>query len=138
MILALLIFTPEAWAQPRKPATIAELAPYRGADREQILFSGAKSEGKVVWYTSLAGDSYKEMVKAFEAKYPGVKVESYRAAGAELVVRLEEEAKARRNIADAIETTEGSLIFLRDDKLLRPYDSPHLEQISGRRQGTSR
>ena len=48
--------------------------------------------------------------------------------GAELVVRLEEEAKARRNIADAIETTEGSLIFLRDGKLLRPYDSPHLDR----------
>ena len=67
------------------------------------------------------------MVKAFEAKYPGVKVESFRAPGADLVVRLEEEAKARRNIADAIETTEGSLIFLRDGKLLRPYDSPYLE-----------
>jgi iron(III) transport system substrate-binding protein len=127
MIFALLVFPSEAWVQPRKPATIAELAPYRGADREQLLYSGAKGEGKIIWYTSLAGDSYKEMVKAFESKYPGVKVESYRAAGAELMVRLEEEAKARRNIADTIETTEGSLLFLRDDKLLRPYDSPHLD-----------
>ncbi|HWH79655.1 MAG TPA: extracellular solute-binding protein, partial [Candidatus Binatus sp.] len=114
--------------QTRKPTSIAELAAYRGADREQILYAGAKSEGKIIWYTSLAGDSYKELVKAFETKYAGVKVESYRAAGAELVVRLEEEAKARRNIADAIETTEGSLIFLRDEKLLRPYDSPHLDR----------
>jgi iron(III) transport system substrate-binding protein len=54
-------------------------------------------------------------------------VDSYRAAGADLVVRLQEEAKARRNIADTIETTEGSLIFLRDEKLLRPYDSPYLD-----------
>jgi iron(III) transport system substrate-binding protein len=67
------------------------------------------------------------MVKAFEAKYPRIKVDSYRAQGADLVVRLQEEAKARRNIADTIETTEGSLIFLRDEKLLRPYDSPHLD-----------
>ena len=52
--------------QARKPATIAELATYRGADREQLLYAGAKSEGKIIWYTSLAGDSYKEMVKAFE------------------------------------------------------------------------
>jgi iron(III) transport system substrate-binding protein len=41
---------------------------------------------------------------------------------------MQEEAKARRNIADTIETTEGSLIFLRDDKLLRPYDSPYLDK----------
>ena len=128
ILLALLLLPSSIWAQGRKPSTIAELAAYRGADREQLLFAGAKSEGKIIWYTSLAGDSYKEIVKAFEAKYAGVKVESYRAAGAELVARLEEEAKARRNIADSIETTEGSLIFLREGKLLRPYDSPHLDR----------
>src|SRR5215467_12848443 len=128
IISALLLLPSIVWSQARKPASIAELASYRGPDREQILYAGAKSEGKIVWYTSLAGDSYKEMVKAFETKYPGVKVESYRAAGADLVTRLEEEAKARRNIADTIETSEGSLIFLRDDKLLRPYDSPYLDK----------
>ena len=128
VILAILVLSAGASGQTRKPTTIAELASYRGADREQLLYAGAKAEGRIIWYTSLAGDSYKEMVKAFETKYPGVKVESYRAAGAELVVRLEEEAKARRNIADAIETTEGSLIFLRDEKLLRPYDSPQLDR----------
>jgi iron(III) transport system substrate-binding protein len=125
---ALLIFPSLISAQPRKPTTIAELVTYRGPDREQLLYAGAKTEGKITWYTSLAGDSYKEIVKAFEAKYPGVKVESFRAPGAELVVRMEEEAKARRNIADTIETTEGSLMFLRDGKLLRPYDSPHLDK----------
>src|ERR671924_1091540 len=117
-----------AQAQSAKSMSFAQLAGYNKPDREQLLYAGAKTEGKVTWYTSLAGDSYKEIVKAFEAKYPGVKVESFRAAGADLVVRLEEEAKARRNIADAIETTEGSLIFLREGKLLRPYDSPHLDK----------
>ena len=128
IISALLLVPSEAWTQARKPASIVELASYRGADRESVLYAGAKTEAKIIWYTSLAGDSYKEIVKAFETKYAGVKVESFRAAGAELVVRLEEEAKARRNIADTIETTEGSLIFLRDGKLLRPYDSPHLDK----------
>jgi iron(III) transport system substrate-binding protein len=126
-VLALLLLSSAASGQARKPAAIAELATYRAPDREAILYAGAKSEGKIIWYTSLAGDSYKEMVKAFEAKYPRIKVDSYRAQGADLVVRLQEEAKARRNIADTIETTEGSLIFLRDEKLLRPYDSPHLD-----------
>jgi iron(III) transport system substrate-binding protein len=128
IIAALLLLPSRAWTQEQKPASIAELASYRGKDREALLYAGAKSEGKITWYTSLAGDSYKEMAKAFEAKYPGVKVESFRAAGADLVIRMEEEAKARRSIADSIETTEGSLIFLRDDKLLRPYDSPYLDK----------
>jgi len=127
IILAIPLLTLEALAQARKPASIAELATYRGADRERVLYAGAKAEGKVTWYTSLAGGSYKEIVKVFEAKYPGVKVESFRASGNDIVVRMEEEAKGRRNIADAIETTEGNLMFLRDGRLLRPYDSPHLD-----------
>jgi len=128
VLFALFLLSSNAWSQTRKPSSIAELAVYRGADREAILYAGAKTEGKILWYTSLAGDSYKEMVKAFETKYPGVRVDSFRAAGADLVTRLEEEARAKRNIADSIETTEGSLIFLRDGKLLRPYDSPQLDK----------
>src|SRR6476619_7372799 len=126
--LVFFVITSPASAQSRKPSSIADLAVYRGPDREQILYAGAKAEGKIIWYTSLAGDSYKEMVKAFETRYSGVKVESYRAAGAELVTRLEEEGKARLYFFDTTATTESSLIFLRDDKLLRPYDSPHLDR----------
>ncbi|MGN6731659.1 MAG: ABC transporter substrate-binding protein [Candidatus Binatia bacterium] len=92
------------------------------------MYAGAKTEGKVTWYTSLAGASYKELAKAFSARYPGVEVEPFRAPGADLVVRLEEEGKAGRNIADTIETTEGSLLFLRDEKLIRPYDSLYLDK----------
>ncbi|HXV78713.1 MAG TPA: extracellular solute-binding protein [Candidatus Binatia bacterium] len=127
IVLFLLLLPLAGWGQARKPASIEELAAYLGADREQILYTGAKAEGKVVWYTSLAGGSYKALVNAFEKKYPGVKVEAFRASGADLTVKLEEETKARRNIADAIETTEGNLMFMRDGKILRPYTSPHLK-----------
>lgn len=115
----------EASAQTRKEMTISELVTYNGKDREQVLYAGAKSEGKVTWYTSLAGGSYKAMVKAFETKYPGVTVEAYRVAGAEITVRMTEEAKAKRYIADTVETTEGNLMFMREAFLLRPYHSPY-------------
>jgi iron(III) transport system substrate-binding protein len=127
IVFVLSLSASPTWAQAKKPASIAELASYLGADREQILYAGAKSEGKIVWYTSLAGGSYKAIADEFEKKYPGVKVESFRASGSDLTVRLEEETKARRRIADTIETTEGNLIFMRDGKLLHPYDSPHLK-----------
>ncbi len=128
--LSLSLLSFEAGAQPKKPATIAELASYLGADREQVLYAGAKAEGKVVWYTSLAGGSYKALADSFEKKYAGVKVEPFRASGSELTVKLEEETKARRYIADTIETTEGNLMFMRDGKLLRPYNSLHLKILS--------
>ena len=58
------------FAQAKKPSTLAELVAYTGADREQILSAGAKSEGKVTWYTSLAGSSYKELAQGFEMENP--------------------------------------------------------------------
>jgi iron(III) transport system substrate-binding protein len=120
------LFHTVASAQTQKPATIAELATYQAPDREQLLYAGAKTEGKVVWYTSLAGDSYKAIARAFEAKYPGVRLDAYRAGGSDLVPRMIEEAKARRPNVDAIETTEDSLLFAKTNNLLRPYSSPHL------------
>ncbi|HEX2929902.1 MAG TPA: substrate-binding domain-containing protein [Candidatus Binatia bacterium] len=126
-VLAMLLPSP-IWPQTRKSTGIAELAVYNGSDREQVLYGGAKSEGKVVWYTSLAGDSYKAIARAFEAKYPGVRLETYRAGGTELVPRMIEEAKARRPIFDVLETTEDSLMISKESKLLRPYFSPYLEK----------
>jgi hypothetical protein len=73
------------------------------ADRERVLYDGAKKEGKLVWYTSLT--IYKEMAKFFEAKYPGVTVELYRATAVNLVSRVLSEAQAKRYLVDVIETT---------------------------------
>ena len=122
---SLLLILADASAQARKPATISELVTYSGADREQVLYAGAKTEGKVTWYTSLAGDSYKAMIQAFEKKYSGVKIEAYRVAGADITNRMMEEAKAKRAIVDTIETTEPNLMFQREALLLRPYHSPY-------------
>jgi iron(III) transport system substrate-binding protein len=113
-----------AWSQTAQPKGAAELAKYWGADRERMFYEGAKKEGKLVWYTSLT--IYKEMAKFFEAKYPGVTVELYRAPAVNLASRILSEAQAKRYIVDVIETTPGSLMLVRDNKLLLPYNSPHL------------
>jgi hypothetical protein len=39
ILVALLLLPSSAWAQARKPSTIAELVTYRGADREQLLYA---------------------------------------------------------------------------------------------------
>lgn len=124
VFLITLLITPAAWPQT-KPGTISELATYNGKDRERMLYAGAKTEGKVTWYTSLAGDSYKGMIKAFETKYPGIKVEAYRASGHDITTRMMEETKAKRYLVDTVETTEANLMFMREGFLIRPYHSPH-------------
>lgn len=124
-IFWVLAFSSLASAQAKKPSTLSELVAYTGADREQILVTGAKVEGKVTWYTSLAGSSYKELAQGFEKKY-GVKVDVYRAASNELMARVTAEAKARQYLVDTIETTLPLLKSLREDGLLAVYTSPHL------------
>lgn len=114
-----------ASAQTSKPSTLADLAKYSGADRERVLYEGAKKEAKVVWYTSLVPS--KDIAKIFEAKYPGVAVEVYRAGGMELLNRALSEFKARRYLVDTVESTPGALMSLRDEQFFLPYFSPHLK-----------
>jgi len=110
--------------QAAKPATLVDLAKYTSPNREQILYEGAKKEGKIVWYTSLV--PYKEIAKVFETKYPGVKVEAYRASGRDIAPRVLTETQTRRYLVDVVETTPGALMVLRDNKALLPYTSPYL------------
>lgn len=126
--LAVLQLPASGWAQGKKPPSLGELAAYVSADREQRLYAGAKAEGKVVWYTSLAGSSYKELAKGFETKYPGVKIEPYRATSGDLMTKLVAEAEARHVLADTIETTLPVLRYLRENKMITPYTSPLLSK----------
>jgi len=108
---------------------VAELAAYKGTDRDEILKAGAQKEGKVVWYTTLT--AYKEIAKVFEATYPGVRVEAYRSNSTDLLKRFLSEAQAQRHIVDVIETTPPTLMASRDAKLLAPYISPYLKDYPG-------
>ena len=115
-----------AWAQSPKLATLPDLAKYTGADRGRVLYEAAKKEGKFLWYTSLIAN--KEIVKIFEAKYPGVTVETYRASGTQLASRVLAEAQSKRYLGDVIETSPPGLMVLRDSQLLLPYTSPYLSE----------
>jgi iron(III) transport system substrate-binding protein len=118
-----------AWAQGKAADSIAELAAYKGTDREQRLLAGARAEGKVTWYTSLAGSSYKELAKGFEAKYPGVQIEPYRGTSGDLMTKIVAEAEAKKYLADAIETTLPVLRYMRENKMLTAYTSPALSRF---------
>lgn len=121
-VLIALSLASSGWAQTK--ISLAQLAAYNKPDREKVLYGGAKAEGKIMWYTSLAGGSYKELANAFEARYPGVKVEAYRGTRQELGARIMAETQANRPIVDTIETTLPLLKLMRDNKLLVPYYFP--------------
>ena len=125
MLLILLGSQMNVWAQGR-PVSINELASYNKPDREKVLFEGAKKEGKLMWYTSLTGGPNQEVPKAFETKYPGIKVDVYRGSSDDLAARILQEAQAKHFIVDSIETTFPVLKVMQDYKFLMPYFSSYL------------
>lgn len=110
-----------AWGQGK---TMKELAMYEGPDYEQMLLEGAKKEGKVVWYTSLSGKSYQTIKAKFAEKYPDVQIEVYRAGSKDLAAKIFGEARARKYLVDATETTPGILLLMADNKIITPYKNP--------------
>jgi iron(III) transport system substrate-binding protein len=127
-LIALLGWVPSSLAQTGKPMSVAELAAYNKPDREKILLEGANKEGKVLWYTSLAGGPNKEIPNAFEKKYPGIKVEVFRSSSDAIIARVLQETEAKRYLVDAIETTFPVLKIMKENSLLAPYFSPLLAQ----------
>ena len=125
MMMSVLWLPLLARAQGTKPLSLADLAVYRGADREELLVTGAKKEGKLVWYTALAGGSYKELAREFEAKY-GIQVEVYRGASKDLISKVLAEAQAKKFIMDVAESSPPLMMIMRSMRLLTPFYVSHL------------
>jgi iron(III) transport system substrate-binding protein len=112
-------------AAQAKPMSVAELALYKGADREKILLEGAKKEGQVVYYTSntwMAGPVAQE----FEKKYPSIKANVWRSDSKALLKRLSEELAAGRYIGDVVETSPEYISLMVREKMLQEHLSPEM------------
>ena len=112
------------------PKTVAELASYQGADRQQILEAGAAKEGKLVWYTSLAGAAVDQLPAAFKKKYPFIKdVEVFRGAESDIVPKATQELQAGQPSFDVIESQISAIQLLFGAGYMTPFYSPGTKAI---------
>ena len=126
----LVIVAPFAWVDraSAEPKTVAELAAYQGPDRQKILEEGAKKEGVVTWFTSgTVPTNVLPTIKAFNKKYPHIKVDYFRSDGRALVTRLFEEQRSGKMNADAI--GHNGPFFFEGRGITEPYYSPELVNI---------
>src|SRR6266849_7448955 len=108
-------------------ALVLSAAPVPAQDAR---LEGAKKEGKVVWYTSLALSSAEKVAKLFEAAYPGIKVEVHRTGSERILQRLMQELQANIKIADVVHTSDaGHYVLLKDKKLLMKYAPAGVERF---------
>lgn len=103
-------FTPTPWS--RRTALLGGLATATGFARaadaamtgfEAELYTSAKKEGEVTWYTAqILGETAQRVVNAFQTAYPGIKVNLLRASGQVLYQRVMQELSMNALQGDVI------------------------------------
>lgn len=95
-----------------------------GSGRSDALVAGAKKEGRLTWYTSLAGPVVSALANAFGKKYPFIKVSVLRAAENVLATKAAQEAQAGQHSWDVMEAPTANILILAQQGFLTPYISP--------------
>jgi len=115
-------------AVAQSPDRSAAIYLYQGGDRAERLVEGARKEGTLVVYTSLATSESVPLTQAFEKKY-GVRVELWRSLSDQIVRRALNEARARRHSVDVIETNAPELEALARERVTARFASPYIADI---------
>lgn len=108
---------------------IAELALSDKPDRMQRLIEGANREGSVNLYTSMNASTASKVKADFEKRYPGVKVNLWRAGSEAVLQRSVTETRARRHTFDVLETNGSEMEAAQREKLLQPAASAHFRDL---------
>jgi iron(III) transport system substrate-binding protein len=98
-----------------------------GEERTRELVAAAEEEGELTVYTS--NTDIDELVEAFEAKYPDIDVNAYRANSETVLQRLLSEQSAGHAAVDVLDTNAGELNIANDNGLLYEYSSEYRDAV---------
>ncbi len=88
------------------------------------LIEAAKKEGTLIYYTANFTEIEQEVIKAFNKRFPFVKVEMVRAPGGQLITRVKTEAAAGKLTADVVDHSDRGLMLELVD-LFQDYAPPN-------------
>ena len=88
------------------------------------LIEAARKEGKFVLYTANFAEVTQETIKAFNKRFPFVRVEMIRAPGGQIFTRVKTEAAAGKLIADVVDHSDRGLM-LTIEELFADYAPPN-------------
>lgn len=108
---------------------LRELALFEGTDRLKRLVDGANREGTLNLYTSMTAPTAAKVKADFERRYPGVKVNLWRASSESVLQRTVTEARAGRHTFDVLETNGPEMEAAQREKLLQVVRSPHFRDL---------
>jgi len=126
LLMALPAFLAPAGAGPSGSGltTVAEVANYKGEDRQARLEAGARAEGFVMIYTSMDIEESQPILDAFTKKYPFLRGEIYRASGEDVAQKIITEYRGRKYVADLFEGTGIDVAKMLKDGFGQSYFTP--------------
>ena len=99
------------------PAPAQDLGP-------PALIAAAKQEGRLVYYTANFAEVEQEVIKAFNKRFPEIKVEMVRAPGGQLITRVKTEVAAGKLSADIVDHSDRGLMKAIED-IFQDYAPPN-------------
>jgi iron(III) transport system substrate-binding protein len=86
------------------------------------LIAAATNEGQLTWYTSADLQLAEKVGKAFEQKFPGIRVRVERAGGERIFSRVSQENASGLHVVDAVSTGDAAqFLAWKRQKLLVPW-----------------
>ncbi len=128
--IALRLATPPAAAQDTAGQTLARLGKLSAENRQKVLVERARSEKEVTFYSSLQAVDADAYVKAFNKRYPFVKVNIFRISGQKQVLMIQSEHNAGKHSFDITNASAAQAFGIKKTGALDPYQSPERQYFS--------
>jgi ABC-type Fe3+ transport system substrate-binding protein len=117
-----------AWQGQALALTNEEIAKYSGPDRQKVLEEGAKKDGKAVMYSSLiVNQLLRPWAEGFQKKYPGVKLEYWRADTGPILQKMMTERQAKAQQFDLMEYSGTAIMTAIKGGAAESFTSPILK-----------
>jgi len=124
----LCLAVPESWGQNQE-ALLDEINKLPESERQGRLIAGAKKEGAVTWYVAMNRAYAQDLINAFEAQYPFIKVNALTGGGGGLLNRVLAEHRAKSFQYDVFNTRSITINTLRKAGAIMRYRSPYRNSL---------
>jgi iron(III) transport system substrate-binding protein len=98
--------------------------------RQAVLAERAKAEKEVTFYSSLQASDSEPFTRAFNKRYPFIKVNTYRISGQKQVIRVQTEMNAGQHMVDVTNGSSAQAYAIKKIGALDPYHTPQREFFS--------
>jgi iron(III) transport system substrate-binding protein len=117
-------------AQETSGQILGKLDKLSAENRQKMLVERARSEKEVMFYSSLQAVDADAYVKAFNKRYPFVKVNIYRISGQKQVLMIQTEYNAGKHGFDITNASAAQAFGIKKTGALDPYQSPERRYFS--------